>query len=467
MANFFVTMFSVIIAFYTGYVLVLIPMQKTLGMSKKAIFIFLSGVTLYLSVGFFICVLFLELNTQVVTSLKGLLGIPPLVLLAWLCRKRIWQTVFCIAVATLCGTISPGIGIFVSINFFADSAFQILAETIVTFVTALITLPPLLILLKRFCENNKIQNTSVWKFIWLLPTVLFLLIVLTGNSFLVTDIESFGFIIIRILIYATLLLTCYLLETGMRQVSEAEAAKSEAAEIAAENAALEKLNRMRSDLIETISHESRTPLAVLSSYAGLVAKELKKSGVDEQISADLDTISSEAVHVGNLIDNMQKLSQQKEVTIKHARLDAGDVIKQTARLYEHILQRGGVNLSVDIPENLPPVFGNPKELTQVMFNLLQNAKNHTEHGQVTIAAKAEKNFIVITVADSGTGISPELLPLIFERGVTGRNGSGIGLSVCKEIIENHGGEVSISNEKNGTLVKIILPIYTEGCENEK
>ena len=102
-----------------------------------------------------------------------------------------------------------------------------------------------------------------------------------------------------------------------------------------------------------------------------------------------------------------------------------------------------------------------------MFNLLQNAKNHAEQGQVTIAAKAEKNFIVITVADSGTGISAELLPRIFERGVTGRNGSGIGLSVCKEIIENHGGEVSISNEKNGTLVKIILPIYTEGCENEK
>ena len=233
--------------------------------------------------------------------------------------------------------------------------------------------------------------------------------------------------------------------------------------LSADNAALDRLNHMKSDLIANFSHEARTPLAVLASYAGLVAMEIKDKGMDGPIAADLDTIAFEAERVAGLIDGMKALSGQKEAAAKRTVLDAGEIIRQTARLYAHILERGGVTLITDIPGGLPPVFGNPEELTQVVFNLLQNAKNHTERGSVTVSAKADNGRVAVTVSDTGSGVRPELLPRIFERGVTGGKGSGLGLSICKDILESHGGTISAESDGgNGTAVTFHLPEIKEG-----
>ena len=247
--------------------------------------------------------------------------------------------------------------------------------------------------------------------------------------------------------------------------NEKAEAKAREQAIAAENAALDKLNRMKSDIIETISHESRTPLAVLASYAGLTAMELKNIGVDEQIAADLDTIAFEAEHIAGLIDNMRKLSEQKKVTAKRIILDIGDLTRQTARLYERIVNRGGVELKINIPDDLPPVFGSPEELTQVIFNLLQNAKNHTDSGNITVTAENTDGSVSVSVSDTGSGVAPELLPRVFERGVTGGKGTGLGLAICMEVIESHGGEISIHNSQftthneTGTTVTFTIPIH--------
>ena len=252
MTDFLITLFSVIIAFYTGYIVVLIPMWKTLGMSRRAAVFFLTGVTLYLSISLFVCASLFELNTQVLTSLKGLLTIPPLILLAWLCRKQIWQVVFCIAVAFLCGTINPGI-----------------------------------------------------------------------------------------------------------QLAE--------------------------------------------------------------------------------------------------------IIRQCAKLYEPILERKNVTLNVTLPDKLPEIFANAGELTQVMFNLMQNAKTHTENGRVTLSAFVAAEAVSVCVTDTGTGIDPELLPCVFERGVSGNDaGTGIGLPICKEIIEAHSGTVEIESAiGKGTAVRFTIPFGKE------
>jgi signal transduction histidine kinase len=190
------------------------------------------------------------------------------------------------------------------------------------------------------------------------------------------------------------------------------------------NAALDRISRMRSDIIATISHESRTPLAVLASYAGLVSMELKAKGVDEQIAADLDTVAFEAKRVANLIDGMRKLSQQNEVKAERSVLDIGDIIRQTARLYEPIIERGSISATVK-----------------------------TENGEVSVA-----------ITDTGTGIGPELLPRVFERSVVGeKGGTGIGLAICKEVIESHGGRITIASEPGqGTTVTFTLPEYTDG-----
>lgn len=224
---------------------------------------------------------------------------------------------------------------------------------------------------------------------------------------------------------------------------------------------LDRLNHMKTELMTTISHEARTPLAVLASYSGLVAMELRDKGVDAQTASDLDKIAFEAKRVAGLIDGMNRLTLPDTDAEKRMSIDLSEIILQTARLYRHIMERCGVELSIDIAENLPPVLGNPEELTQVPFNLLQNAKNHTFSGSVTVKARRDGDQITVSVEDTGTGVSPELLPRVFERGVHGDgNGTGLGLAICKEIIEAHNGTIRMESELNkGTAVTFILPVY--------
>ena len=247
----------------------------------------------------------------------------------------------------------------------------------------------------------------------------------------------------------------------MLSVSYAQAKESEQV-LAAENAVLGRTNRLRAEMVETISHETRTPLAVLASYSSLVALEMKKKNVAAQVTADLNKIADEAKRVANLIDRVKKLPLQKDKAVQRVAFDMGGLAAQTADLYRHILERHGVSFDTDIPENMPLVYGSPEEITQVVFNLLQNAKNHTPvGGRISIKLERADGELKIAVADNGTGIKPDLLPRVFERGVhDDSGGSGIGLAICKEIIETHGGRIWIESAPgNGAKVTFTLPVY--------
>jgi signal transduction histidine kinase len=233
-------------------------------------------------------------------------------------------------------------------------------------------------------------------------------------------------------------------------------------ETVAETVALNRINLLKTDLMTTISHETRTPLAVISSYTELIAMELRALGVNEQHAKDLDTVSNEIQHIAQLMDEMQNFSRFKNEGTEKILTSLTNLIPQTARLYSHILERRETKINVELPETLPSVYINPGELSQVLYNLLQNARNHTQGGEVTIKACAINNgtYIEISVADTGEGIPPDLLPRIFERGVTSRDsGMGIGLAVCREIIMSHGGEIKIESESGkGTAVRFTLPV---------
>lgn len=234
------------------------------------------------------------------------------------------------------------------------------------------------------------------------------------------------------------------------------------AELRTANASLGHMNKLKSDLMETISHEARTPLAVLSSYAGLVSMELRDKGVDVQTADDLDKIVFEAKRVAGLIDSMKRMALHSEESGKRVALDIAPLMEQTARLYRPILERSHIALAVEAPENLPAIFGCPEELTQVFFNILQNAKNHTQSGSITVTIADSGEYIKVNVRDTGCGIPSELLPRIFEKGVSGGDGSGLGLFVSQEIVEAHGGTVQIESQPGcGTAVTILLPIYKE------
>jgi signal transduction histidine kinase len=230
--------------------------------------------------------------------------------------------------------------------------------------------------------------------------------------------------------------------------------------LAADNAALDRLNRMKTELIATISHETMTPLAVLSGYAELVAMELREKGVDKQTAKDLDNIAEETQRISRLMDELQNHTRKHDDRLFKTRLDLSTLIGGVARLYTPILTRRHTELAARLPGGLPDVYACAGEVTQVVFNLLQNARNHTENGTVTITAEAEDDTVAVTVSDTGCGIPPELLPRVFERGVSGGEGGGLGLYICKEIIASHNGTIDITSEPGkGTSLRFTLPVW--------
>ncbi len=245
------------------------------------------------------------------------------------------------------------------------------------------------------------------------------------------------------------------------------AAREAEQRLAQENASLERMNRLKTDLMTTISHEARTPLAVLASYAGIVSMELSQKGISEQTAADLDKIVSEAKRVADLIDSMKRLTMSITEPAKRIKLDMGELIRQTAALYRPILERSGVALNVDVDAELT-VYGNAEELTQVLFNILQNAKEHTESGNVSIRAANENAHVAIAVSDTGAGIAQSILTRAFERGVTDKDGgTGMGLAICQNIMNAHGGAIQIANgEQSGAVVTLTLPEYKEDVSDE-
>jgi signal transduction histidine kinase len=174
--------------------------------------------------------------------------------------------------------------------------------------------------------------------------------------------------------------------------------------LAAENAALDRLNLLKTDLMATISHETRTPLAVMSNYAELIAMGLRRKGVDEQTASDLDNISDEILRIADIMEEMQKFSRAKDSSTRKEMVQLADIINRCVKFYASILERKGTGLCVKLPENLPMIFANTGELTQVMFNLLQNARNHTENGMVQIDVSINdedgESEIVVSVSDT-------------------------------------------------------------------
>jgi signal transduction histidine kinase len=263
----------------------------------------------------------------------------------------------------------------------------------------------------------------------------------------------------------SLLLFVFFQTTAMSldTMSEMNEARAKEQRLLAEHAALNRMNTLRTDLMDTLSHELRTPLAVMMGFAELAAKELRLKGLDRDTTADLDSIASEAQRLANMVSEMRQLSLSRDAAEHKSEFFVRPVIEQTTRLFAPILERRETRLSVSLEENLPALFGSPDELTQIMFNLLANAWKHTQNGEVRVSVQMKNGEIEVSVSDTGTGISPEFLPHAFERYAhESEGGTGLGLSLCREIVKSYEGEILLASEPGkGTTVTFTLPVHTD------
>ena len=147
------------------------------------------------------------------------------------------------------------------------------------------------------------------------------------------------------------------------------------------------------------------------------------------------------------------------ICLRHAREQAAKEEALT-RVHFPVMDNHGNTVTVNVPPGLPRIFGDQERLLQVLLNLVSNAVKHTEGGSVALTARAEENSVAVTVRDTGEGIAPELLPNLFQRYPKNRaaGGHGLGLYICAQIVEAHGGKITVESKAGkGTAVRFSIP----------
>jgi signal transduction histidine kinase len=228
---------------------------------------------------------------------------------------------------------------------------------------------------------------------------------------------------------------------------------------------LKELDKMKSDFVATVSHDLRSPLAIISGYAVLLpeAGELNETQQDF-----VEGIKLSAARMTTLVDillDLGKIEARVGMEMKPCQL-VTVINKAVKGLREHFRAKEIV-LQFDLPPGLPLVQGNQVRLDQVVSNLVGNAIKFTsEGGMVTVSAREEKGEVVVEVKDTGIGIAPEDQVHLFEKfyrvnseETSDIEGTGLGLAIVKSIVEGHGGRVWVKSQPGqGSTFGFALPI---------
>jgi two-component system sensor histidine kinase KdpD len=227
--------------------------------------------------------------------------------------------------------------------------------------------------------------------------------------------------------------------------------------------------RLSNALLNSISHELRTPLAAITSAASALAEAKNADGgFGRKMVAEIQEASARLNRlVGNLLDVTRLDSGH--VRPKLDWCDVGDLVQTTVRSLEREL--AGRKIKIEVAEKIPLARLDFTLMQQVLSNLLLNAAVHTPVGTpILLQARHESGQLVLSVADNGPGLPPELLPRIFDKFFRAPNapagGSGLGLAIVKGFVEAHGGQISAANRPGGGAIFTIRIPQTESPPEE-
>jgi len=228
---------------------------------------------------------------------------------------------------------------------------------------------------------------------------------------------------------------------------------------------LQRLEQQRQNMVADIAHELRTPLSIIQGNV-----EAMLDGVLPASPEELESIHQETILLNRLIGDLRTLSlaEAGQLALDKQPVDVGEVVTRVAEKYRLRTEEQNVTLSVQVAPNLPQVSADAGRIEQALVNLTENALRYGASdagGRVTLGARAVADGVEAWVSDTGPGIAPEDLPHVFERfwrSEKSRNrqtgGSGIGLALVKQLIEAHGGRVSVeSTPGHGATFRVMLP----------
>jgi signal transduction histidine kinase/DNA-binding response OmpR family regulator len=264
----------------------------------------------------------------------------------------------------------------------------------------------------------------------------------------------------------------------VRDITDAK--RAEAALMQAKETA-EAASKMKGTFLANVSHELRTPLTSVLGFAKIIKKRLdeavwpavstdnpKTKRAMQQVTANIDIIIAEGERLTALINNVLDLAKIEAGKIEWRMQPAqiSEIIDRAAAATAALFEPKPFKLSIDLESDLPQLILDHDRMIQVVINLISNSVKFTTEGGITVRARRDGAMVLVSVTDTGMGIDPKDYDKVFEQfvqvGDTLTNkpmGTGLGLPICKQIVEHHGGKIWVESQLGkGSTFSFTLPI---------
>ena len=232
----------------------------------------------------------------------------------------------------------------------------------------------------------------------------------------------------------------------------------------------EDANRLKSRFLSMVSHELRTPLSLIVGLSEMLLR--KQSKLSELVLRDLEQINTSGEHLARLIGDVLDMatSEAGQLRILREPLDLKEVLQVVVKIGEQLAREKGLGWQANLPERGTMVIGDLTRLRQITINLISNAVKFTPQGQVVLNVEIDDQTAIISVSDTGVGVSPTEQEKIFhefyrtENAIqAGYGGLGLGLAITKQLLEQHGGHIGVRSPGDlgcGSTFFYTLPIIS-------
>ena len=226
---------------------------------------------------------------------------------------------------------------------------------------------------------------------------------------------------------------------------------------------LKELDRIKTDYVNTVSHDLRSPLTAIYGFAGLIDRA---GSINEQQAEFIRHIQSSVQNITSMINDLMDLGRiEAGYDIQMHTVNLSEIIHQSVANLDYQVNEKMQELVLSIPGEVPGILGNPLHLQRMATNLIENAIKFTPPlGRINVRCTAEASQLILEIADNGPGIPLPDQPHIFDKFFRGSNlsqttpGSGLGLSIVKSIVDRHHGRVWVESSPQGTTFTVILPV---------
>ena len=221
------------------------------------------------------------------------------------------------------------------------------------------------------------------------------------------------------------------------------------------------------EMTASIAHEINQPLTAISMYAQASLKLLEREGGTEKVKDALEKLNTQSLRAGAVIERIQRFARAQESSKEL--VDLNDLVTDLLKLADSDARMHDIELELALAANLPPLFADPVQIQQVILNLIRNgidAMNEIgcRNGRtITLETRLDDNRLHLEVRDQGPGVAEDQSELVFTPfHTTKKEGMGMGLSICRSIISEHGGELRFkNNDQAGACFYFSLPVDNE------